>query len=119
MFYDYTVFAGTQGVQNHRKTDRIIDLAEEGRLPFILFAEGGGGDSEAAGEDRVESGLLDKFGTDAIVHAGQYEDIGLFQNLPELCCFRSHLSSSRCGLRVPTAGSLASAEGGMKIERSK
>ncbi len=43
MAYDYTVLAGTQGAQNHRKTDRIIDIAEEGRMPFILFAEGGGG----------------------------------------------------------------------------
>lgn len=43
MAYDYTVLAGTQGGQNHRKTDRIIDVAEKGRLPFILFAEGGGG----------------------------------------------------------------------------
>lgn len=43
MAYDYTVFAGTQGAQNHRKTDRIIDIAEDGRMPFILFAEGGGG----------------------------------------------------------------------------
>ena len=54
MFYDYTVFAGTQGVQNHRKTDRIINLAEEGRLPFILFAEGGGGrpgDTDRTGGD--------------------------------------------------------------------
>ncbi|MBT4490778.1 MAG: ATP-grasp domain-containing protein [Rhodospirillaceae bacterium] len=54
MFYDYTVFAGTQGVQNHRKTDRIIDLAEEGRLPFVLFAEGGGGrpgDTDRTGGD--------------------------------------------------------------------
>ncbi len=43
MAYDYTVFAGTQGGQNHRKTDRIIDIAEQGRMPFVLFAEGGGG----------------------------------------------------------------------------
>jgi acetyl/propionyl-CoA carboxylase alpha subunit/acetyl-CoA carboxylase carboxyltransferase component len=43
MCYDYTVFAGTQGVQNHRKTDRILDVAEKTRVPFILFAEGGGG----------------------------------------------------------------------------
>ena len=41
--YDYTVFAGTQGAQNHRKTDRMIDVATKGRLPVILFAEGGGG----------------------------------------------------------------------------
>ncbi len=43
MAYDYTVFAGTQGVHNHWKTDRIIDISQQGRLPFILFAEGGGG----------------------------------------------------------------------------
>ncbi|HKK22977.1 MAG TPA: carboxyl transferase domain-containing protein, partial [Pseudohaliea sp.] len=43
MAYDYTVFAGTQGVHNHWKTDRLIDVAEQGRLPFVLFAEGGGG----------------------------------------------------------------------------
>jgi acetyl/propionyl-CoA carboxylase alpha subunit len=43
MAYDYTVFAGTQGQQNHRKTDRMIDVAEQGRMPVVLFAEGGGG----------------------------------------------------------------------------
>ncbi|MBM3140585.1 MAG: biotin/lipoyl-binding protein, partial [Chloroflexi bacterium] len=41
--YDYTVFAGTQGGQNHRKTDRMIKVAREERLPVVLFAEGGGG----------------------------------------------------------------------------
>lgn len=41
--YDYTVFAGTQGVMNHKKTDRLLSLAQEWRLPVVLFAEGGGG----------------------------------------------------------------------------
>lgn len=41
--YDYTVFAGTQGVMNHKKTDRMLQLAEQWRLPVVLFAEGGGG----------------------------------------------------------------------------
>lgn len=41
--YDYTVFAGTQGVMNHKKTDRMLGLAEQLRLPLVLFAEGGGG----------------------------------------------------------------------------
>lgn len=40
MSYDYTVLAGTQGLQNHRKTDRMLALAEERRLPVVLFAEG-------------------------------------------------------------------------------
>ena len=41
--YDYTVFAGTQGGRNHAKTDRMIHIAEQARLPLVLFAEGGGG----------------------------------------------------------------------------
>ncbi len=43
MSYDYTVLAGTQGHVNHRKTDRMLELAERMRLPVVLFAEGGGG----------------------------------------------------------------------------
>jgi acetyl-CoA carboxylase carboxyltransferase component len=43
MAYDYTVLAGTQGYQNHRKTDRMLDLAARNRLPVIFFTEGGGG----------------------------------------------------------------------------
>ena len=41
--YDYTVLAGTQGTMNHKKTDRMMVLAERERLPIIWFAEGGGG----------------------------------------------------------------------------
>jgi acetyl-CoA carboxylase carboxyltransferase component len=41
--YDYTVLAGTQGVFNHAKTDRLLALALAQRLPVVLFAEGGGG----------------------------------------------------------------------------
>jgi acetyl-CoA carboxylase carboxyltransferase component len=50
--YDYTVLAGTQGQLNHRKKDRLFAVTEELRLPFILFAEGGGGrpgDTDAMG----------------------------------------------------------------------
>jgi acetyl-CoA carboxylase carboxyltransferase component len=43
MAYDYTVLAGTQGYQNHRKKDRLIDVIERQRLPVVFFAEGGGG----------------------------------------------------------------------------
>lgn len=41
--YDYTVLAGTQGHQGHRKVTRMLEVAERLRLPVILFAEGGGG----------------------------------------------------------------------------
>jgi acetyl-CoA carboxylase carboxyltransferase component len=43
MSYDYTVLAGTQGLQNHRKKDRLFELAETLRLPIVFFTEGGGG----------------------------------------------------------------------------
>lgn len=43
MSYDYMVLAGTQGGQNHRKKDRLFELAEHNRLPVVLYAEGGGG----------------------------------------------------------------------------
>ncbi|WP_213576072.1 carboxyl transferase domain-containing protein [Rhodococcus sp. USK13] len=41
--YDYTVLAGTQGMRNHAKTDRVIGLAARKQIPLVLFAEGGGG----------------------------------------------------------------------------
>ena len=43
MSYDYTVLAGTQGMRNHLKKDRLFEIAEARRLPVVLFAEGGGG----------------------------------------------------------------------------
>jgi acetyl-CoA carboxylase carboxyltransferase component len=43
MAYDYTVLAGTQGVWNHAKADRLLELVARERLPLVLFAEGGGG----------------------------------------------------------------------------
>ncbi len=52
MSYDYMVLAGTQGLQNHRKKDRMFEIAEKLKLPIILIAEGGGGrpgDTDGAG----------------------------------------------------------------------
>jgi acetyl-CoA carboxylase carboxyltransferase component len=53
--YDYTVFAGTQGLRNHAKTDRLIHVAIDGRLPLVLFAEGGGGRPGEDGGDYGET----------------------------------------------------------------
>jgi acetyl-CoA carboxylase carboxyltransferase component len=41
--YDATVLAGTQGVRNHQKTDRLLGIALAHKRPVVLFAEGGGG----------------------------------------------------------------------------
>ncbi len=43
MAYDATVLAGTQGMRNHQKTDRLLGVALSQGLPVVLFAEGGGG----------------------------------------------------------------------------
>ena len=43
MAYDASVLAGTQGMRNHQKTDRMLGLAFQNKLPVVLFAEGGGG----------------------------------------------------------------------------
>ena len=55
MAYDYTVLAGTQGAYNHKKMDRLIEVAEKLRLPTVFFCEGGGGrpgDTEGGGFTR-------------------------------------------------------------------
>jgi acetyl-CoA carboxylase carboxyltransferase component len=52
--YDYSVFAGTQGVNNHRKKDRLFRLAAAQRLPLVLLADGGGG---RPGDDWIGSGF--------------------------------------------------------------
>ncbi len=41
--YDYSVLAGTQGVKNHQKTDRMLRIAQRYKLPVVLYSEGGGG----------------------------------------------------------------------------
>jgi acetyl-CoA carboxylase carboxyltransferase component len=43
MSYDYMVLAGTQGMRNHAKKDRLFEIAQRRRLPVVLLAEGGGG----------------------------------------------------------------------------
>jgi acetyl-CoA carboxylase carboxyltransferase component len=65
MSYDYTVLAGTQGLQNHRKKDRMFELAEEWRLPVAIFAEGGGGrpgDTDASAVAGLDTMAFHLFG---------------------------------------------------------
>ncbi len=63
--YDYTVLAGTQGKQNHRKKDRLFELAERLRLPVVFFTEGGGGrpgDTDGRGVAGLDHLAFDLFG---------------------------------------------------------
>lgn len=43
MAYDYTVLAGTQGVMNHKKTDRLLHVIRAQKTPLVIYCEGGGG----------------------------------------------------------------------------
>lgn len=64
MSYDFTVFAGTQGAMNHKKTDRMLELAHQWKLPLILFGEGGGGrpgDTDTAGVAGLDVTTFKKF----------------------------------------------------------
>ena len=63
--YDYTVMAGTQGAQGHRKKDRIFELVRRLRLPVVLFAEGGGGrpgDTDYAVISGLDTAAFAEFG---------------------------------------------------------
>jgi acetyl-CoA carboxylase carboxyltransferase component len=65
MSYDYTVLAGTQGLQNHRKKDRLFELTERQRLPLVFFTEGGGGrpgDTDGMGVSGLDCLAFELFG---------------------------------------------------------
>ncbi len=65
MSYDYMVMAGTQGMMNHYKKDRLFEIAERNRLPVVLFAEGGGGrpgDTDAPGVAGLDCEAFNYFG---------------------------------------------------------
>ncbi len=65
MSYDYTVLAGTQGFNNHRKKDRMFELAERLRLPVVFFTEGGGGrpgDTDAPNVAQLDCMAFNLFG---------------------------------------------------------
>ena len=42
LFYDYTVYAGTQSAINHMKSSRMFEHAERHRLPVVCWLDGGG-----------------------------------------------------------------------------
>lgn len=52
--YDYSVFAGTQGMYNHKKKDRIFEIIYRAKIPLVLFGGGGGG---RPGDTDVRIGL--------------------------------------------------------------
>jgi acetyl/propionyl-CoA carboxylase alpha subunit/acetyl-CoA carboxylase carboxyltransferase component len=79
--YDYTVFAGTQGTANHKKTDRMLNLARDWAIPLVWYAEGGGG----------RPGDTDHFSATGL-------DVPSFRALAALSgiCLRIGIASGRC-----------------------
>jgi acetyl-CoA carboxylase carboxyltransferase component len=62
--YDYTVMAGTQGFLSHKKTDRLLGVVHQDRLPLVLFAEGGGGrpgDTDVMGVAGLDLSTFSRF----------------------------------------------------------
>ncbi len=62
--YDFTVLAGTQGHFNHKKTDRLLGVIDDQKLPVVWFAEGGGGrpgDTDAPGVAGLDVTTFAKF----------------------------------------------------------
>ena len=57
--YDYTVLAGTQGVFNHKKTDRVLEIAAEWQVPMVFYTEGGGGRPGDTDSSKISGGGLD------------------------------------------------------------
>lgn len=71
--YDYTVLAGTQGGFNHKKKDRMFEIAERLKIPSIFFAEGGGGrpgDTDVAQSNNLTLRTFEVSGPCAIQHPG-------------------------------------------------
>ena len=62
--YDFTVLAGTQGNMNHKKTDRLLHIVGEQKLPVVWYAEGGGGrpgDTDGTGVAGLDVTTFGKF----------------------------------------------------------
>jgi len=57
--YDYTVLAGTQGLFNHKKTDRVLEIAQDWQVPMVFYTEGGGGRPGDTDASKISGGGLD------------------------------------------------------------
>ncbi|HEV7757013.1 MAG TPA: carboxyl transferase domain-containing protein [Mycobacteriales bacterium] len=110
--YDYTVLAGTQGLFNHKKTDRVLALAHAEDLPVVLYTEGGGGrPGDTDFLDAAFSSLdLDTFASFAAVRAPRIAVNSGY-------CFAGNALLFGCAdLRIATRGSSLGLAGPVMIE---
>ena len=110
--YDYTVLAGTQGVLNHRKKDRLFELAESKRLPVVFFTEGGGG--RPGDTDSVGVSLLDGW---AFFYLGSLSGLVPLVGINAGYCFAGNASLlGCCDVVIATADSNIGMGGPAMIE---
>lgn len=113
MSYDYTVLAGTQGMKNHEKTDRMYELAEQWRLPVILFAESGGG--RPGDTDRPAGGGI--FNTRAFALQGKLSGLVPQIGIANGRCFAgAAVLLGCCDVVIATEGSTLGVGGPAMIE---
>lgn len=111
--YDYTVLAGTQGMKNHEKTDRLFELAEKWRLPVIYFAESGGG--RPGDTDRVAGGGV--FNTRAFALQGRLSALVPQIGITNGRCFAgAAVLLGCCDVIIATEGSTIGIGGPAMIE---
>jgi acetyl/propionyl-CoA carboxylase alpha subunit/acetyl-CoA carboxylase carboxyltransferase component len=60
--YDYSVLAGTQGGKSHQKTDRMLRVAQQYKLPVVLYSEGGGGRAGGGSGPALPEGVIRNIG---------------------------------------------------------
>jgi acetyl/propionyl-CoA carboxylase alpha subunit/acetyl-CoA carboxylase carboxyltransferase component len=111
--YDYTVLAGTQGMKNHEKTDRLYELAEKWRLPVIYFAESGGG--RPGDTDRASGGGI--FNTRAFALQGRLSALVPQIGIANGRCFAgAAVLLGCCDVIIATEGSTIGIGGPAMIE---
>jgi acetyl-CoA carboxylase carboxyltransferase component len=112
MAYDYSVLAGTQGNNNHRKSDRLLEVAAELKLPFVLFAEGGGGRPGDVDSPSVSGLHCTTFRALAAL-SGQVPTIGIVEGY----CFAGNAALlGSCDFVIATRGSSIGMGGPAMIE---
>ena len=112
MAYDATVLAGTQGQRNHAKTDRLLGVALQQKLPVVLFAEGGGGRPGETDSTSISGLHVPSFASYARL-SGQVPVIGIVAGR----CFAGNAALLGCSdVIIATQGSNIGMGGPLMIE---
>ena len=112
MAYDATVLAGTQGQRNHAKTDRLLGVALQQKLPVVLFAEGGGGRPGETDSTSISGLHVPSFASYARL-SGQVPVIGIVAGR----CFAGNAALLGCSdVIIATQGSNIGMGGPLMVE---